>query len=136
MVAPESPDLLSQSRKQIHIYNNGIIRKKLMAELHPAPKEINNIQNNINKITFNRVCVFSLPITTGMVSRPRSLSLCISIISDMDDRMKTRTNVKIKATAILTLKFRGLFRAGRTAVTIPHASAVEKFFDPGMSFNL
>lgn len=75
MVAPESPDLLSQSWKQIHIYNNGIIRKILMAEVHPAQKEINKIHNNINKITFNSVCVFSLPMTTGMVSRPRSLSL-------------------------------------------------------------
>ena len=50
-------------------------RKILKDELHPAGVDINKITNNIETIIFNRTCVFSLPMTTGIVSRPRSLSL-------------------------------------------------------------
>ena len=54
----------------------------------------------------------------------------------MADRIKTRANVKIKATAIPALKFWFRFKAGKTAVTIPHADAIKMFFDPGISLNL
>jgi len=59
----------------------------------------------------------------------------MSMISDRADRVNTRINVKIKATAVPALKAQPALKAGRTAVAMPHAKAVKKFLEPGMSLS-
>ena len=60
--------------------------------------------NNINEIILRMVIVRVLPKKTGIVSCPINLSLCISKISDIAERIKTIPKVKQKATIKPALK--------------------------------
>ncbi len=82
------------------------------------------------------VNVSIFPKKTGMVSCPINLSLCISKISDIAERIKTIPNVKQKATIKPALKELFLSRAGKIAATIPQATDIDIFFEPGKSFKL
>ena len=57
-----------------------------------------------------------LPKNTGIVSCPINLSLCISKISDIAERIKTIPNVKQKATIKLALK--ELFLSGQAKLPL------------------
>ena len=74
-----------------------VIRKKLKEEVQPAGFDIINNANNINDIILSRVIVGSFPNNTGIVSLPINLSLWISRISDIAERINTTPKVKIKA---------------------------------------
>jgi hypothetical protein len=74
-----------------------VIRKKLREEVQPAGFEIINNTNNINDIILSRVNVGVLPNNTGIVSLPINLSLWISRISDIAERINTTPKVKTKA---------------------------------------
>ena len=73
-------------------------RKKLKDDVQPAGLEIANNANNIKDIILSMINVGFLPNSTGIVSLPINLSLWISRISDIAERIKTTPKVKIKAT--------------------------------------
>ena len=73
-------------------------RKKLKDEVQPAGLEKRRSTNNINEIILRMVKVQVLPKNTGIVSCPINLSLWISKISDIAERIKTIPKVKPKAT--------------------------------------
>jgi len=88
------------------------------------------------EIIFSSCWVWSLPIKTGIVSLPTSLSLWTPRRSDSTERTKTIPKIKAKETAVVSV--RGNFSAtgGRTAVIAAQAKATVMFFDPGRSLML
>jgi len=85
------------------------------------------------EIPLRSLRVRSSPITTGMVSRPRSRSLWISMRSDRDDRTKTIEKTNRAATAMSAEISIGEPTYGTTAMTRAQAAAMNRFFVPGRS---
>ena len=81
-----------------------MVKRKLKDDVHAKGLETNKTANNINDIILRIVIVRFLPKNTGIVSCPINLSLCISKISDMAERMKTMPKEKINATIKPVLK--------------------------------
>ena len=75
-----------------------VSRKKLKDGVQPAGQEKRRRVNNINEIILRTIIVRVLPKNTGIVSCPINLSLCISKMSDIAERINTIPKVKLKAT--------------------------------------